>query len=377
MDTLLPAQSNTFYEALKKCPGLDLRDNRGKAHCIGLVLVGVLIGLYRNRDGAMSSIHRSMTNTHGQLCAHLGIEAGRPISRAQLPIVLKKVDLRFFSDLLFSFLGAKLSDGEKQWFAGDGKELRGSIATGQKRGEAVAHEDRAVYGQAFYNGQKESERPCIRQLLENGLCGQKISLDALHLVPETVGKIAGNGGTYLVGLKENQQELHGDMAELCQRARPVGELVEIEKSHGRIDKRTYKGYDIADEFFDQRWKEAGFQALVQVKRSSLQCRTNTESQEVALYISNAKIKNGQDHELFKAARGHWNVETNNHIRDVTFREDDLRTKEPAISRAMACCRTFALNLLNKLKPKNMKEKLEYFADNFKDLIEWMVKMKVL
>lgn len=258
----------------------------------------------------------------------------------------------------------------------EGQHCHGPKARGG-RGTGVAHEDRAVYGQAFYNGQKESERPCIRQLLENGLCGQKISLDALHLVPETVGKIAGNGGTYLVGLKENQQELHGDMAELCQRARPVGELVEIEKSHGRIDKRTYKGYDIADEFFDQRWKEAGFQALVQVKRSSLQCRTNTESQEVALYISNAKIKNGQDHELFKAARGHWNVETNNHIRDVTFREDDLRTKEPAISRAMACCRTFALNLLNKLKPKNMKEKLEYFADNFKDLIEWMVKMKVL
>ncbi len=44
----------------------------------------------------------------------------------------------------FNFYGIKLSDTEKQWFSGDGKELRGWIETGDKRGEAVvqivAHE---------------------------------------------------------------------------------------------------------------------------------------------------------------------------------------------------------------------------------------------
>ena len=74
MDTLLLPQSNTFYEQLKDCKKLDLRDNRGKTHCIGLVLVGVLIGLCRNRDGVLSSIHRSIRNTHSQLCHHLQVE---------------------------------------------------------------------------------------------------------------------------------------------------------------------------------------------------------------------------------------------------------------------------------------------------------------
>ncbi len=32
-------------------------------------------------------------------------------------------------------------------------------------------------------------------------------------------------------------------------------------------------------------------------------------------------------ELAQAIRGHWQVETNNHIRDVSFREDEMRSKK--------------------------------------------------
>jgi len=39
MDTLLLAEGSTFYERLKNCKALDFRDNRGKTHCIGLVLI--------------------------------------------------------------------------------------------------------------------------------------------------------------------------------------------------------------------------------------------------------------------------------------------------------------------------------------------------
>ncbi len=137
MKTLLPVQSSTFYEVLKNCEKLDLRDRRGKVHCIGLVLIGVINGLYRNRNGILSGIHRSVKNTYAPLCHYLGIENTVPISRAQLPVLLKKIDIGFFAKLLFDFTGVVLSEQEKQWFAADGKELRGSIAKGEKRGEAV------------------------------------------------------------------------------------------------------------------------------------------------------------------------------------------------------------------------------------------------
>lgn len=381
MNTLLPVQSTTFYEALQTCKGLDLRDNRGKVHGIALVLLGVLIALCRNRDGVLSSIHRSMQNTHAPLCQQLGLQTSPPISRAQLPIVLKKVCAEVFSELLFSFGGLKLNEEEKQWFAADGKELRGSIAKGEKRGEAVvqavSHQDRQVYGQAFYNGQKESERPCVRQLVDGGLSKQKITLDALHLVPETLKKIAGEQGIYLVGLKENQKELHGDMVRACTNRQPRTELKEIEKSHGRIDKRTYKGYAIADEFFDERWKDTDFKTLVQVERERYHCKTATQSKEVCYYLSNAGVSDKNDYALFRAVRGHWSVETNNHVRDVTCKEDALRTKEPVIGKVVACCRTLILNLLNKLNLKNRKAKLDEFADNFEALMKWLTVMKIL
>jgi len=116
---------------------------------------------------------------------------------------------------------------------------------------------------------------------------------------------------------------------------------------------------------------------VQVHRTSMQLKSKVESQEVSYYISNARIKDENDKDLFRAVRGHWNVETNNYIRDVTLKEDGLRTKEPAISKVMASCRTLTLNLLNKLKLKNRKAKLEEFADNFETLLIWLSEVKIL
>src|SRR4051794_14162580 len=107
--TLLPdAQSSTFYQALQQCKELDLRDNRGKVHRLEVVLMGVIIGLCRNRDGVLSAIHRSMVHTHSLLCTYLNLSDTPPISRAQLAVVLKKIDVAAFSDLLFAFCGMVL-----------------------------------------------------------------------------------------------------------------------------------------------------------------------------------------------------------------------------------------------------------------------------
>lgn len=90
MTTPIVLQSNTFYEELKMCKELDLRDNRGKIHSLAFVLLGVMIALCRNRDGILSSVHRSMIHTHAELCQHLQQATILVVSRAQLPLILKK-----------------------------------------------------------------------------------------------------------------------------------------------------------------------------------------------------------------------------------------------------------------------------------------------
>ena len=116
---------------------------------------------------------------------------------------------------------------------------------------------------------------------------------------------------------------------------------------------------------------------MEVEGQSVQVKTGIQIKEVSYYISNAIVKDKQDQELFRAVRRHWSIEVNNHIREVTFREDHLKTKEPLISQIMACCRTILINLLSKLPLDNIKAKLDAFADNLQMLLNWMSEINLL
>jgi len=325
-------KETTFYKEIRTNEALDLRDNRGKRHNLGLVLLGLLIGLLRNRDGCLSSLHRSMKNTHTHLCLFLGIDDEGVVSRSHLPKLLKKVSLSEFEAILFRYYGIELQKEEKAWFAGDGKELRGSIERGDKRGEAIVqlvrHEDREVLGQSFYNGKKESEKSCLQDLLkQTEACSQYITADALHLNPKTTELVEQAGGKFIIGLKGNQPEMLADM-ELCTvLLKPVNECItegEGKKSHGRIEKRSYEQYDVSGEYFDKRWDKSSLSSLIKVERERLEVKTGKYSLQTDLYISNiapATI------DCFVPIRQHWQVEVSNHVRDVTLREDKLRTKK--------------------------------------------------
>lgn len=375
-------ESSTFFEQIKNCVGLDVRDARGKKHCLALVLTGIKIALLRDRDGCLSSIHRSMKNKQKELCMALGIDFKPVISRAQLPLILKNVDGEIFSKLHFSFFNTPLEDNISKWFAFDGKELRGSILRGDKRGlaavQAVCHEDRQTYAETFYNGKKESEIPCVRTLLDTGLSGQKATMDALHLNPETTRLIEKKGGIYLIGIKENQQELLEEMLTVSKIAKPTKVFIApAEKGHGRIDQRSYKSFDLGLAYFDKRWDFSNFQTLVQVDREIYECATKKESKETSYYISNFKTTDQKDHELFDAVRNHWKVETNNYVRDVILREDKLRTRKTHVSKIIASCRTLVVNVLGRDNLENMKAQLELFSDDFDVLIKWLKKIKFL
>lgn len=327
-------QETTFYERLQNTEELDLRDNRGKRHDLAFILLGVLIGLLRNRDGHLSSIHRSMVNTHDQLCSHLSLKIEATVSRAQLPRILAKVHLSKFETLLFDHYGLRLNEEEKEWFAGDGKELRGSIAKGKRRGEAlvqlVRHKDGAVLGQSRYDGQKESEKPCLINLIEDKTAqNQKITADALHLHPSMTDLIEQGGGTFLIGLKENQKELLSDMIWHIKNHKPLSTHRTIDKGHGRLEQRHYVYFDVSKEYFDKRWKTSGFRSLVKVIRHRTILSTGEHSEETAYYLSNAKLSESLEQvpEYFAAIRNHWSVEVNNHIRDVSLKEDKFRTKK--------------------------------------------------
>jgi len=323
-------QETTFYEELQGESGLDLRDRRGKKHDLVFVLLGVMVGLLRNRDGNLSSIHRCMVNTHWRLCELLGVKIARVVSRAQLPRILASVNRELFEELLFKFTKIELGEQELQWFAGDGKELRGSIAKGSKRGEVsvqlVRHEDGGVVGQAFYNGTKESEKPCLQQLVETtGVKSQKITADALHLHPCMTEMVEQAGGVFVIGLKDNQKELLQDMIDHTKVFAPRTEHQTVDKGHGRLEIRHYACFEVRGEYFESRWAHSGFSSLIAVKRTRTLLKNKDSSEEMSYYLSNGKSENAL--EYFGAVRNHWSIEVNNHYRDVSLKEDQFQTKK--------------------------------------------------
>ncbi len=321
--------SRSFFEKLQQAEGLDLRDNRGKRHDLAVVLVGVTLAVLSNRDGCLSSIHRHLVNHYEKLVQVLGVEKRRPLSRSQLPRVLEKVAVEVFDSLIFSHSGIKLNEKERKWLAIDGKELRGSIASGAKRGEAVvqavAHENGQTIAQNYYCGKKESEVPTVRQLLtENELSGQKISFDALHCKPKTLEMITESKGKYLVGLKDNQKELRKEVIKTGENQANLWKIAGTKKGHGRIETRSYEFHDILEMAKAKRWENSEMRTAIKVVRRREELKTGKKSVETSYYVTNEV---GNYEEISEAISQHWQVETNNHIRDVTLKEDAMRSKK--------------------------------------------------
>lgn len=328
---MLPCQEDnrSFFQKLQNEEGLDLRDNRGKRHDLAVVLVGVTIALLSNRDGCLSSIRRHLKNHYEKLVMVLGVEKKKPVSRSQLPLILEKVSVQVFDKLLFENYGIRLNPEERKWFAIDGKEMRGSIEKGYKRGEAVVqaveHENCQVGGQDYYSGEKESEVPIVRKLLEdNGLASQKISLDALHCKPLTLEIITAERGKYLVGLKENQKELSKQIRMAMENQPILFKSKTLEKGHGRIEIREYEFYDILEMKKEERWNDCQIKTAIKVRRERAELKSGKISCEESIYLTNEV---GNYEELAQAIRNHWQVETNNHIRDVSLKEDEMRSKK--------------------------------------------------
>lgn len=325
-----------------------------------------------------------MVNHFEELCVAVCFWPEKAISRAQLPVLLARVDGELFARLLFDWLGLALDEQAKLWFSLDCKELRGSIQPGHKRGEvcvsALAHRTGQVVGQTYYNGTKESERPAVRKLLDDsGLCGQKITLDALHLVPKTLNAIHGAEGIYLIGLKSNQAHLYRYC--FCKALTDRGNYARADqpqRAHGRLDERSYTCYCLPPDALAPRWQKAGMGTLIEVSRSRKKLDGSLVSQETCYYVSNAlPISPAEAEELFDAIRGHWLVEVMHHQRDVVLAEDKMKSKSQTVNRMMSSLRTVPLNLLKRLKPKNMAAQIDEFADNFKILIQFMTQQMVL
>ncbi len=175
--------------------------------------------------------------------------------------------------------------------------------------------------------------------------------------------------------------MFGDMA---QEEKAIGSIKTIEKSRGRLEERGGRFFPLEAVEFDARWGKSGFKTLISVDRTIEKIKKEEISRERSYYVSNVELEDHQsktltdvEEELFTAIREHWHVESNNYIRDMTFKEDYVRTKNKNQGQILSLLRTVAINIIRKTNPKNFKEVIGSFCDSQDVLASVLLKFNFL
>lgn len=353
----------SFAAQLKRLT--DKRDNRGKRHDLAFLLGSVVLAIMSGR-AYVSSIHRFITNKLAWLGRVLNCRDAKPVSRAQLPRILAGVDWPALNDMVEAQFGVRIEVQGREWYAIDGKTLRGVAGQRERVLLAVSHTQRSTVAQQPIHGTKKSEITAVREMLaETGLEKSQVTLDALHFNPTTTAQINQAGGQYVIQLKQNQPHLLAQLSQEAAEAVPLGRLKTVDQAHGRLEIRQATFFKISQLEVDPRWAESGLATLIVMARRTTDLATQKRSAEVSFYCANVSLDPADEvgqQELFQAIRGHWGVEADNYIRDVSFLEDKVKTKHGNQAQVLASLRTLAIQLFRQAGFVNFKAALETFAD---------------
>lgn len=247
-----------------------------------------------------------------------------------------------------------------QVIALDGKQLRGSMDGYAGKGaiymvNAWASENHMVIGQRKVDN-KSNEITAIPELLEMlEISGCIITIDAIGCQTEIAGQIVGQGGDYVLAVKDNQQHLHEDLARLfewfLQTRDPAYDTDDycktVEKDHGRIEIRQC--WALNTTLFGDHirnltaWKQIRSLVLITSER-----RIGEEISIQSRYFISSLPP--QAEKLLSAVRSHWGIENSLHWQlDITFDEDHSRIRKDNAPQNIAVIRQLALNLLKKEK----------------------------
>lgn len=258
----------------------------------------------------------------------------------------------------------------------DGKRLCNS-GTGGKKGfihmvNAWCNANSMVMGQ-YKTDEKSNEITAIPALLELlVLQGAIVTIDAMGCQRAIAEKIIKQEADYVLAVKENQAHLLDDIKEAFEQTAHAPAATSIEKSHGRIEKRTCRVIDDMDWISEKHnWKN--LQSIICIESEKTILKTGEQQQEQRFYISSLLSKPQRFCEII---RQHWAVENKLHwMLDVTFKED-LSTKQAGhAAENFSIITKIAINLLknNTTKKASVKNKRLLCALNQDYLIETVFK----
>ena len=212
---------------------------------------------------------------------------------------------------------------------------------------------------------KTNEIPAVKELIEMlDVEGKIITADAMHCQKETAEKIIDNKGDYVLQLKANQKNFYEDVYAMfddkymdetdtnCE----YEVFCTVEKSHGRIEKRTCYVLNEIEFFTDYLAEWKGLKKIFAVKREVE--RSGEKTSEISFYLSS---KNTTAENLLSYTRKHWQIESMHHILDVSYDEDKCRLYSQRAQENLNIFRKMGISIhKNYLKEKKQTVKSNMF-----------------
>lgn len=330
----------------------DPRSEVNREHLLVDVIVISICAILAGADGPTAiAVWAKSPSVAAWLKQHLALPHGIP-SKDTYRRVLQRLRPEAFQRCFETWLQSLVGTHEVRFLAIDGKTLRGSHDRQHDLGalhlvSVWATEQKLTLAQVA-TAEKSNEITAIPQLLDLiDVKNAVVTIDAMGTQTAIAAKIVDGGGDYLLPLKGNQSQMQQAVKEFFTDhleddfARvKVSRLETTETHHGRVETRSYFQVNAPDDLPGrQRWKGLRTLGLV-IRTRDIHGR---ETDEIQCSISSLK----RNVKLFaKAARGHWGIENTCHwTLDMTFREDESRTRDRHVCENLAWLRRFALGLL--------------------------------
>jgi predicted transposase YbfD/YdcC len=339
----------SYFESLS-----DPRHTRNRKHSLVDIVVVAVCGMVCGCDG-VTAIHRWASNRLDWLKGFLALANGVP-SRDCIRRLLMALQPQAFQQCFQGWIAQAVrtdEGGPARLVAIDGKACRRSHDAAQGLGplhivSAWASEEGVALGQVATD-QKSNEITAIPLLLKQiELKDALVTIDAMGCQKEIARGIAEGGGDFVIAVKDNQpklreaiesyfhKHLEQDFEELRYRRHET-----TEKGHGRLDERAYYLTKVPPDFAArEEWpwvKAIGYTVRVSVDGGQ-------ETSEIRYFILSRYLSGKR---FSEAVRGHWAIESMHWTLDVTFREDDSRTRERTLGNNLSWLRRFAVTLLKR------------------------------
>ena len=229
----------------------------------------------------------------------------------------------------------------------DGKAIRQTARKGSPHSAlqiltAYMTESAVVLGQEAIH-EKTNEIPVFQEMLAYLDVKDKIiTADAMHCQKETCERIINNGGSYVLGLKENQGSLYQDVKLFFEDTINADQIenciAKLEKNGGRIEARSCrKAKDIDWLAQKSAWK--GMTSVFAIRR--VVTTKNKTTDETSYYITSV---DASAERLMEITRSHWRIESMHWLLDVIFNEDECKILSETGQKNLNIMRKLALML---------------------------------